>query len=161
MSLTTLPPESPEPHDPAQPSALPPDDSAQVRRSDLAQTAGGLGAIAATLRTVRTQPGLWRGGLALLKVNQPDGFDCPGCAWPEPERTDRGLEFCENGAKAVAGEATRKTVRRRISSPSTASRRSRRSRTTGSASRAASPSRWSCAGARPTTSRSPGTTPSR
>jgi molybdopterin-dependent oxidoreductase alpha subunit len=55
-----------------------------------------------------------RGGLsrtlpALARVNQPDGFDCPGCAWPESP--GRGpVEFCENGAKAVAHEATRRRV---------------------------------------------------
>ena len=45
----------------------------------------------------------------MLRVNQPDGFDCPGCAWPEPHDTTR-LEFCENGAKAVAEEATERRV---------------------------------------------------
>jgi molybdopterin-dependent oxidoreductase alpha subunit len=44
---------------------------------------------------------------ALLRVNQPTGFDCPGCAWPDPKHTS-SFEFCENGAKAVAWEATRK-----------------------------------------------------
>ena len=44
---------------------------------------------------------------SLTYVNQPDGFDCPGCAWPEPKSPGR-LEFCENGAKAVAFEATGK-----------------------------------------------------
>jgi anaerobic selenocysteine-containing dehydrogenase len=38
-------------------------------------------------------------------MNQPDGFDCPGCAWPDPKHTS-SFEFCENGAKAVAWEAT-------------------------------------------------------
>src|SRR5207342_1676955 len=47
----------------------------------------------------------------LLQVNQPDGFDCPGCAWPEPADPAH-LEFCENGAKAVAEEATRRRVDR-------------------------------------------------
>ena len=42
----------------------------------------------------------------LLRINQPNGFDCPGCAWPEPHHTSR-FEFCENGAKAVAAEATK------------------------------------------------------
>ncbi len=46
---------------------------------------------------------------SLLRVNQPDGFDCPGCAWPEPDRPGR-FEFCENGVKAVAFEATSKRV---------------------------------------------------
>ena len=40
-------------------------------------------------------------------MNQPQGFDCPGCAWPDPKHTS-SFEFCENGAKAVAWEATAK-----------------------------------------------------
>ncbi len=41
-------------------------------------------------------------------MNQPDGFDCPGCAWPEPPAGERSaIEFCENGAKALAWEADR------------------------------------------------------
>jgi molybdopterin-dependent oxidoreductase alpha subunit len=46
---------------------------------------------------------------ALLQMNQPDGFDCPGCAWPDPKHTS-SFEFCENGAKAVTWEATVKRV---------------------------------------------------
>jgi molybdopterin-dependent oxidoreductase alpha subunit len=53
--------------------------------------------------------GARRAALTLLKVNQKDGFDCPGCAWPEGERRHR-FEFCENGAKAVAEEATLRRV---------------------------------------------------
>ncbi|MDX1649883.1 MAG: molybdopterin-dependent oxidoreductase, partial [Myxococcota bacterium] len=58
------------------------------------------------LRSARhaARAGLRRALPALLRVNQEDGFDCPGCAWPEGR--DRGhVEFCENGAKAVAHEA--------------------------------------------------------
>src|SRR5262249_21578556 len=46
----------------------------------------------------------------LLAVNQKGGFDCPSCAWPEPEGDRSRLEFCENGAKAVADEATRARI---------------------------------------------------
>jgi molybdopterin-dependent oxidoreductase alpha subunit len=46
----------------------------------------------------------------LLSQNQPDGFDCPGCAWPDREHAST-FEFCENGVKAVAAEATSKRVR--------------------------------------------------
>lgn len=46
---------------------------------------------------------------ALLSNNQPEGFDCPGCAWPDPKHTS-AFEFCENGAKAVSWEATAKRV---------------------------------------------------
>ncbi len=46
----------------------------------------------------------------LLKVNQKDGFDCPSCAWPDPDGKRKMAEFCENGAKAVAYEATTATA---------------------------------------------------
>jgi molybdopterin-dependent oxidoreductase alpha subunit len=66
--------------------------------------AGGLGALAATARHA-ARAGLGRAIPALALANQAEGFDCPGCAWPEA--AERGLvEFCENGAKAVAHEAT-------------------------------------------------------
>ncbi|MEU9038780.1 FdhF/YdeP family oxidoreductase [Streptomyces sp. NPDC048352] len=71
--------------------------------------AAGLPAIAHTLKAAREQMGLRRTAQTLLKVNQKDGFDCPGCAWPEGD--DRHTaEFCENGAKAVAEEATLRRV---------------------------------------------------
>ena len=47
------------------------------------------------------------GARTLLKANQPDGFDCPGCAWGDPAHGS-SFEFCENGVKAVAWEATEK-----------------------------------------------------
>jgi molybdopterin-dependent oxidoreductase alpha subunit len=50
-----------------------------------------------------------KGIITLLAQNQPDGFDCPGCAWPDKEHTST-FEFCENGVKAVAAEATAKRV---------------------------------------------------
>ncbi|GIH10748.1 formate dehydrogenase subunit alpha [Rhizocola hellebori] len=53
--------------------------------------------------------GVLRAGRTLLKVNQAGGFDCPGCAWPEAEKRSH-FEFCENGAKAVAEEATRSRI---------------------------------------------------
>ena len=51
-----------------------------------------------------------RGARTLLKVNQSGGVDCPGCAWPEPDRERSHFEFCENGAKHIADEATTKRV---------------------------------------------------
>ncbi|MFI1967630.1 hypothetical protein BLA24_04040 [Streptomyces cinnamoneus] len=71
--------------------------------------AAGLPAIAHTLRIAQQQMGVRRTALTLLKVNQKDGFDCPGCAWPEPDKR-HAAEFCENGAKAVAEEATLRRV---------------------------------------------------
>jgi molybdopterin-dependent oxidoreductase alpha subunit len=71
--------------------------------------AAGIPAIGHTLRIARRQMGVRRTALTLLSVNQKDGFDCPGCAWPEPEHRHTA-EFCENGAKAVAEEATLRRV---------------------------------------------------
>jgi len=74
------------------------------------EAAGGIASIVQTaLHAVRA--GVTRALPALRVVNQEGGFDCPGCAWPESE--ERGvIEFCENGAKAVAHEATTRTVGR-------------------------------------------------
>ncbi|MCX5378966.1 FdhF/YdeP family oxidoreductase [Streptomyces sp. NBC_00091] len=71
--------------------------------------AAGLPAIAHTLKIAQEQMGLRRTARTLLKVNQKDGFDCPGCAWPEGDKRHTA-EFCENGAKAVAEEATLRRV---------------------------------------------------
>lgn len=73
-------------------------------------SAGGLPAIVATLKTLSAETGLIRGARTLLKVNQPQGVDCPGCAWPEPDQHRSHFEFCENGAKHIADEATTKRV---------------------------------------------------
>lgn len=71
--------------------------------------AGGWGALRAVAIAVRDQMGASPETRALLQMNQPDGFDCPGCAWPDPKHTS-SFEFCENGAKAVTWEATAKRV---------------------------------------------------
>ncbi len=67
--------------------------------------AGGWGALRAVAGAIRDQMGASTDTRALLQMNQPDGFDCPGCAWPDPRHTS-SFEFCENGAKAVTWEAT-------------------------------------------------------
>ena len=96
--------------DPA-PNAQPPDDSANVVVVPASRAAGGASALAATLRYASAQTGLVRGARILVRTNQAAGFDCPGCAWPEPEHRD-AVEFCENGAKAVLSEATTRRVDR-------------------------------------------------
>ena len=73
--------------------------------------AGGWPALAAVARAVRAEMGVSPRTRALLEMNQPDGFDCPGCAWPDPKHTS-SFEFCENGAKAVTWEATPKRADR-------------------------------------------------
>jgi molybdopterin-dependent oxidoreductase alpha subunit len=71
------------------------------------KAAGGLGAVTSTMGFLHRETGLLRGTRAMLAINQDKGFDCPGCAWPESDPSVRHrLEFCENGAKAVAEEAT-------------------------------------------------------
>jgi molybdopterin-dependent oxidoreductase alpha subunit len=91
----------------AETPAQPPDDAAAVELGPPPSIAGGLPAVTETLRQVRAHTGVVRGARALLALNQAHGFDCPGCAWPEPGQHRSALEFCENGAKAVAAEATR------------------------------------------------------
>ncbi len=74
-----------------------------------ATRAGGVAAVVASARYIMREAGLRRGLRVLTAVNQPTGFDCPSCAWPDPKKPSRA-EFCENGAKAVADEATRRRV---------------------------------------------------
>jgi molybdopterin-dependent oxidoreductase alpha subunit len=71
--------------------------------------AGGWGALRATAKALRDQSVELKGSRALLSMNQPEGFDCPGCAWPDPRHTS-SFEFCENGAKAVTWELTKRRV---------------------------------------------------
>ncbi|MGA0601103.1 FdhF/YdeP family oxidoreductase [Caulobacter sp. KR2-114] len=69
--------------------------------------AGGWGALQAVAVALKEQIQAPGNARALLQMNQPHGFDCPGCAWPDPKHTS-SFEFCENGAKAVTWEATAK-----------------------------------------------------
>ncbi|KQT37711.1 FdhF/YdeP family oxidoreductase [Methylophilus sp. Leaf414] len=71
--------------------------------------AAGWGALKQVAAQLALQKIPVKGVLTLLAQNQPDGFDCPGCAWPDKEHTST-FEFCENGVKAVAAEATNKRV---------------------------------------------------
>jgi molybdopterin-dependent oxidoreductase alpha subunit len=74
---------------------------------DYEGAAAGWGALKAVADAVRGQKAIVKETHGLLTMNQPHGFDCPGCAWPDPKHTSR-FEFCENGAKAVSWEATSK-----------------------------------------------------
>lgn len=69
--------------------------------------AGGWGALKSCGKRLLESGMPISGARTLLKANQPDGFDCPGCAWGDPEHGS-SFEFCENGVKAVAWEATEK-----------------------------------------------------
>ncbi|MFG1792438.1 FdhF/YdeP family oxidoreductase [Nocardia sp. NPDC049149] len=74
------------------------------------EQAAGVTAVAVSLTRAVGEMGVIRTARTLARVNQVHGFDCPGCAWPEPTGHRRPAEFCENGAKAVAEEATLRTV---------------------------------------------------
>ncbi len=77
------------------------------------RAAAGLTAVAVSMKRALTQMGPSRTARTLLKLNQPGGFDCMSCAWPDPDPDHRPTaEFCENGAKAVAEEATKARVGR-------------------------------------------------
>ncbi|SAK76655.1 oxidoreductase alpha (molybdopterin) subunit [Caballeronia catudaia] len=71
--------------------------------------AGGWGALKATAQAIHDQMDSIEAPITLLRTNQPTGFDCPGCAWPDKEHRST-FQFCENGAKAVTWEATTKRV---------------------------------------------------
>lgn len=72
--------------------------------------AAGVRAVMVSLQRGMQQMGALRTAAALARLNQRNGFDCPGCAWPEEPGGRKLAEFCENGAKAVAEEATKRTV---------------------------------------------------
>jgi molybdopterin-dependent oxidoreductase alpha subunit len=76
---------------------------------DYGAPAGGWGAVKSLAQALGRQQIVVQGMRTLLKANQPDGFDCPGCAWPDPKHTS-SFEFCENGAKAVTWESTAKRI---------------------------------------------------
>ncbi len=88
-------------------------DDSDLKVGSPKKSAAGVGGVVHGLAPVVSQVGVVRGTRTLLKLNQTNGFDCPGCAWPDPAAGKRShAEFCENGAKAVAEEATQRRVTR-------------------------------------------------
>ncbi|MBF6146939.1 FdhF/YdeP family oxidoreductase [Nocardia nova] len=85
-------------------------DEAKLAVTPPKEQAAGVTAVAVALDRAVEEMGIVRTARTLTRVNQRHGFDCPGCAWPEPTGHRRPAEFCENGAKAVAEEATLRTV---------------------------------------------------
>ena len=73
-------------------------------------SAAGVPAVTNSLKHVYGNAGLIRGTAAMLQLNQWEGFDCPSCAWPDPDDHRSAFEFCENGAKAIASETTKQRV---------------------------------------------------
>ena len=86
---------------------LPPEeDLSKIEISDPATSAAGIGGVVASFRHAYTEMGVRRSLKTLTSINQKDGYDCQSCAWPDPDGGRHVAEFCENGAKATAWEAT-------------------------------------------------------
>ncbi len=96
---------------PNKPNPENPETFLDLKLTEPKETAAGIPAVISAVKHVFSEMDPLRGTKALLKVNQKDGFDCPGCAWPDPD-DDRSpiAEYCENGAKAIAEEATTKAL---------------------------------------------------
>ena len=92
-----LPPEPTTPLEEKSPKRKPP-----------SKSAAGLPAIISTTKHGLLKMGLMGSLTNFYNVNKFQGFDCPGCAWPDPEGSRTIAEFCENGAKAIADEGTKK-----------------------------------------------------
>ena len=93
------------------PSAENPEKFTGLTLGPLKKAAAGVPAVFKSMQHVFGEAGIVRGLKALNKLNAKDGFDCPSCAWPDPD-DDRSRigEYCENGAKAIADEATAKAI---------------------------------------------------
>ncbi|WP_431235988.1 FdhF/YdeP family oxidoreductase (plasmid) [Mycolicibacterium psychrotolerans] len=85
-------------------------DEHDIKVTDAKAEAAGVPAVLVALQRGIMQMGSVRTAAAFSRLNQRRGFDCPGCAWPEEHGGRKLAEFCENGAKAVAEEATRRRV---------------------------------------------------
>ncbi|MDB5143984.1 MAG: FdhF/YdeP family oxidoreductase, partial [Mucilaginibacter sp.] len=94
-----------------QPAAENPEELLDLKVTEPKHWAAGIPAVYEAFKDVMEETGPFRGMGALLKMNQKGGFDCSSCAWPDPD-DDRSpiAEYCENGAKALAEEATTKKL---------------------------------------------------
>jgi molybdopterin-dependent oxidoreductase alpha subunit len=93
------------------PTELTPEVFTGLELSEPATNAVGMPAVVATIGQIAKWMNPVDGIKTMFKINQKGGFDCPGCAWPDPddERSKLG-EYCENGMKAIAEEATKKRI---------------------------------------------------
>ena len=110
MSDPVVPPLAPADDSPAPGGAQPPLEARGARFGARSGAAAGLAAVGKTVSISVREMGALRGARMLLRVNQKNGFDCQSCAWPSPDGDRHVAEFCENGVKAVADEATTRTI---------------------------------------------------
>src|ERR1700687_6516319 len=90
--------------------AQPPEETSPPGVKAINKDAGEIPAVLSAAKYTFGEMGVVRGTRTLLQLNQKQGIDCPGCAWPEPDGERSHFEFCEEGAKHVADEATTKRV---------------------------------------------------
>ncbi len=93
-----------------EPLAEPPAEFTGLRLGEPKGYAAGVAAVTSSLKHVFGEAGVVRGIRGMARLNQKNGFDCPSCAWPDPDGHRAPTEFCENGAKALASETTRHRV---------------------------------------------------
>ena len=87
-----------------------PHENSPPQTGKTSSSAAGATAILSSLKHGFSRSGISGSFRSFSKVNKFGGFDCPGCAWPDPDDHRTIAEFCENGAKAVADEATKKKI---------------------------------------------------
>lgn len=92
------------------PDLGPSEPTGNLRITEPKETAAGMAGVMAAARHVQANAGIARGLPLLKRANQHAGFDCPSCAWPDPDGDRSFAEFCENGAKAIADAGTKDTV---------------------------------------------------
>jgi molybdopterin-dependent oxidoreductase alpha subunit len=96
--------------DPRKVKAQPPEDPVALHQGAPKTYAGGAPAVMHAMRHAISEAGPIRGARLLFRLNQFEGYDCPGCAWPDPDHERSSAEFCENGAKAIAEEGDSKRI---------------------------------------------------
>lgn len=94
--------------------STPPLESSKVVLNQPSKIAAGFPAVLSTMKHGFSKVGVISSISTLSRVNRFSGFDCPGCAWPDPDNHRTIAEFCENGAKAVADEATKNRITRQF-----------------------------------------------
>jgi molybdopterin-dependent oxidoreductase alpha subunit len=105
------PPAELDPNNSTSLQAQNPTDMGKLRIGRASEEAAGIPAIWNTMLYGIGEMGPVRSTEAFLKMNQVTGFDCQSCAWPSPDKKRKMFEFCENGAKAVSDESTKKRIR--------------------------------------------------
>src|SRR6202050_1140360 len=99
-----------DPNDSISLQAQNPTDLGKLRVGVLSEESAGIPAIWNTMLYGIGEMGPLRSAEAFSKINQVTGFDCQSCAWPSPDKKRKVFEFCENGAKAVSDESTKKRI---------------------------------------------------